>query len=121
MKSSIRNVRTAEDFRDLLELSHERPVLLFKHSTRCPTSAFAHHEFQSYASEAAARGVECAQVLVVESRAVSTEIASALGVRHESPQAILIRNGEAIWHDSHGALTEDAMKRAESDVAATRG
>lgn len=42
---------------------------------------------------------------VIEDRPVSNEIAARLGVKHESPQAILVRGGKAVWHASHRQVT----------------
>jgi len=45
-------------------------------------------------------------------RALSSAIAEATGVRHQSPQAILLRDGEAVWDTSHGRITEEALGEA---------
>lgn len=113
MSSDIRELRTEDDLEEVLSLSGSKPVMIFKHSTQCSVSASAHREFEAYAGEASARGVECARVLVVEERALSQEIAGALGVRHKSPQAILVLGRKAIWHDSHFGVTSSALEDAE--------
>lgn len=110
--STVLQLESPDDLRELLDRSSERPVMLFKHSTRCPISAFAKVEFDRYAAAAADRGVDCAMVLVVERRAVSNEIAASLGVVHQSPQAILVREGRAVWHDSHEGVSESALSAA---------
>ncbi|MEE3181603.1 MAG: monothiol bacilliredoxin BrxC family protein, partial [Planctomycetota bacterium] len=51
--------------------------------------------------------------LVVEDRPVSLELAERLGVLHQSPQAILVRDGQAVWNDSHEGVTSAALKDAE--------
>jgi bacillithiol system protein YtxJ len=48
-------------------------------------------------------------VNVVRSREASDKIASELDVRHESPQAILVDQGEVVWHGSHGSIDADAI------------
>ncbi len=111
--NTLRRVETTADLDDLLALSAERPVMLLKHSTRCPVSTWAHREFVEYVTDAVERDVECAMVLVVEHRPVSLEIADRLGVRHQSPQAILIRGGAAEWNDSHEGVTKSALEAAE--------
>ena len=105
---------SSEELAGLLELSRERPVMLFKHSTRCPISSFAEREFMDYVPAAAARGVHCVMVLVVEDRQLSLELAEALGVRHQSPQAILVKDRVAAWNDSHEGVTSSALERAEA-------
>lgn len=107
-------LKSTADIDALFERSREHPVSLFKHSTRCPVSSYAHREFLEYAAGAPDRGVECAMVLVVEDRPVSLELAERLGVRHASPQAILIRDGRAVWDESHEGITAEALRNAES-------
>ena len=114
MAMAIQTLTTAEDFDGTLELSNEKPVMILKHSTRCPVSSAAHQEFETYAEGAAGRGIACRIVLVVENRALSRDIASSLGVRHQSPQAILLKNGKALWHDSHDRVTVETLKAAEA-------
>lgn len=104
---------SSEEISGLLELSGESSVMVFKHSTRCPISTFAQREFMSYLPGARERGVHCVMVLVVEDRPVSLELAERLGVRHQSPQAILVRDGQAVWNDSHEGVTSSALKDAE--------
>ncbi|MEM7232570.1 MAG: bacillithiol system redox-active protein YtxJ [Planctomycetota bacterium] len=116
MSGSIRAVQSSEDFQSLLAESETRPVMLLKHSTRCPISSFANAAFEDYATAAASRDIELARVLVVEDRPVSLEIASTLGVVHQSPQAILLHGKQAVWDDSHGGITVDALEGAESAV-----
>lgn len=62
--------------------------------------------------EAPGQGVSAAVVKVIEDRPVSNEIAARLGVKHESPQAILVRSGKAVWHASHGRITAAALAEA---------
>ncbi len=104
---------SSEEISGLLELSGESSVMVFKHSTRCPISTFAQREFMSYLPGARERGVHCVMVLVVEDRPVSLELAERLGVRHQSPQAILVRDGQAVWNDSHEGVSSSALKDAE--------
>ena len=47
-------------------------------------------------------------------REVSNAVAAKLGVRHETPQALLIRNGRVVWAASHFRVTADAVKKALS-------
>ncbi|MCA1626452.1 MAG: bacillithiol system redox-active protein YtxJ [Acidobacteria bacterium] len=82
----------------LIERSREAPVVLFKHSLTCPISAFAYGEMSRLALDVAEATV---LVVIQRARAVSNEIAARTGVRHESPQAIILRNGTAVWTASH--------------------
>lgn len=104
-----REITTHEEWRDVLEKSCERPVLLFKHSTRCPISANAWKEFQSYLSGTPDENTEYVVVKVIESRDVSNAVANDLNVVHQSPQVLLIRNKKAVWDTSHSNITQGAI------------
>lgn len=100
------------DWQRLLERSEEEPVLIFKHSTQCPISAAAWKEFEKFAAKTAERGgVTNAFVKVIESRPVSNQIAEDLDVKHESPQAILLKNRRAVWSASHYQITADVLEQ----------
>src|SRR3954467_6256626 len=101
METHFNQVNDTNALDQLLARSHEEPVILFKHSTTCPISANAYRQMSQ---------VEGAVSLVVVQRArdVSNEIESRTGIRHESPQAIVLRNGEAVWNASHFDITSDA-------------
>lgn len=106
---SYTSLKTNEDWNRILEVSKEKPVLVFKHSTTCPISAAAHREWQKWLE---AKGDQCesALVRVIEERPLSMEIQDTLGVKHASPQAILIKNGRAEWNASHWKITKKALE-----------
>ena len=56
--------------------------------------------------------MRCYEVLVREDRALSLAVAERTGVRHESPQAILLDGGRPIWHASHRDVTAAAVAEA---------
>ena len=103
---------TVEDAPALDELfarSEDAPVLLFKHSTTCPISAHAYREMSRL--DAGAAG-PVALVVVQAARPVSNEIAARTGVRHESPQTIVLRRGKPVWTASHFDITAAEVERA---------
>ena len=84
--------------------SRERPVLLFKHSRTCGISCEALDELRAHIE--AATGDAAYKVITVQShRGVSDAVSQRFGIRHESPQAILLRNGEPVWTGSHFRIT----------------
>ncbi len=102
------NFITVEDeaaLEELIARSHRAPVVLFKHSLTCPISARAYRQMQAYDGEVAL-------VVVQRARAVSREVEARTGVRHESPQAIILRAGRAAWSASHFDITADAVAAA---------
>ena len=84
----------------LLADTDERPLLLFKHSYSCGVSAEALDELLAHLGDG--RGeARYAMVTVQTDRDVSNAIAARLGIRHETPQALLVRGGAVIWSASH--------------------
>ena len=115
----ITDVRSQEEAQRLLDASASVPVLLLKHSTRCPISFAAAAEFESFHDTHAgqAQSLRFARVLVIEDRPVSLWLAEELGVMHASPQALLIAHGQAVWHASHRAITAAAIASAAANFA----
>jgi len=103
-------LRQDQDLDDILERSKTDPVLIFKHSTQCSISGQAHREFVDFVANAPQ--LNAVVVLVIENRRLSDIVAERLGVRHESPQALLIKDGRAVWHASHWSITSEALVRA---------
>jgi bacillithiol system protein YtxJ len=103
--SDIRQLSTIEEWNEALRGSSERPLLVFKHSTSCSVSAGAHEDFVHYVKDKEGNEVDFALVRVIEERPVSNAIAEELGVKHASPQAILVKDGEQVWNTSHWNIT----------------
>ena len=91
--------------------SAERPVLLFKHSRYCGVSCGALDELQSHIDSAPA-DVVYRVVTVQTHRPVSDAVAQRLGLRHETPQAILLRDGKVVWNASHFRITATQLDQA---------
>ena len=89
----------------LIARSHREPIILFKHSLTCPISAFAYRQMKQM-------GAEVALVVVQQARDVSRAVATVTGIRHESPQAIILRNGKAAWSASHYDIKADTVTQA---------
>ena len=90
--------------------SSERPVLLFKHSRTCGISCEALDELRAHI-ERTNGDVTYKMITVQSHRAISDEAAARLGVRHETPQAILLRGGRPVWKASHFRITADELCR----------
>jgi len=115
MNKTLDELRSLEELDQALSESTKRPVLLFKHSLTCPISTRAFQEFQTYL-EAADSRVAYKLITVQTARQVSGSAADKLGVTHQSPQAILVRNGESVWSASHFDITSESLGRAISDA-----
>jgi bacillithiol system protein YtxJ len=88
--------------------SRQRPVLLFKHSRTCGVSCEALDELHAHVEDSG--GAASYKLITVQShRQLSNEAAALLGVRHETPQAILLRHGRPVWTASHFKITKDRL------------
>lgn len=103
--AQYREITTLDQWNEALEASADKPVLVLKHSTRCPVSSAALEEYEEYLAGDAKDGIDYALVKVIESRPVSDRIAEDLGVKHESPQIILIKDKAKYWTASHWSVT----------------
>jgi bacillithiol system protein YtxJ len=99
-----------QDLEEFLERSKTDPVLIFKHSTQCSISEQVHAEFVDF--QEGNQDLPCGVVLVIENRRLSNSIAQRFGIRHESPQALLIKDGHVVWHASHWSITPESLGAA---------
>ena len=101
-------MRPVRDAQELARAFEEPWALVFKHSTRCPVSTAAHREVVEFRRRHPSAAVYV--VHVVEQRDLSKAVAERTGVRHESPQAIVLEDGSVTWSDSHEGVTADALE-----------
>ena len=92
---------------DLDELFRQDAVILFKHSTACPVSWTAHAHVTRFLKSNAS--IPVFLIPVIKERALARNIAERVGVRHESPQVILLCKGVATEAASHGEITESLL------------
>jgi len=114
MHPDLRPLQHVDDLHRLLAESESRPVLLFKHSYTCGVSMEALDELVAHLKDRDVRTFlpHYAMVTVQTHRAVSNAIAQKLGVRHETPQALLVKNGRVVWSASHFRVTAAAVDDA---------
>jgi bacillithiol system protein YtxJ len=80
---------------------------IFKHSSTCPISSRADLVVDSIEFS-----VPVYKLIVQESRELSNQIAEEYGVKHESPQLILVKDGKAVWNKCHFDINENTVKKA---------
>ena len=106
------NVLTEEQqVADVMKASNDMPQLVYKHSHTCGICHVAKERIEESFDEIK----KCADmhfVNVKKSRTVSSAFAEKLGIRHESPQVLIIDQGECIWHQSHWSIKGDAISEA---------
>ena len=93
----------------IVEESNSKPVLIFKHSTRCSVSRMALRHFENdFDLE---DKITPYFLDLLEHRDISNEIAVRFGVQHQSPQLILIKSGKAIYDASHSDIDAKFINR----------
>ena len=112
MKNTYK-VHTIEEWNELKHKISSLPygLIIFKFSPTCPISRSVERGFDAwYAQLSEESDVFCTRIDVVNSRALSQQIAQELNIPHASPQAIWIAADETIhWHASHYAITPEAL------------
>ena len=91
----------------MFERSHHETVVLFLDAPSCPIGRFAYGEMERLGAPADVINVE-------RQRDLTAAVEDRTGVRHESPQVLLLRNGEAVWHGSHWDITQSSVTQALS-------
>ena len=82
--------------------------LIFKHSTRCSVSLMARRQFDMD-KEVIPADTKLYFLDLIAHRDISGQIAEVFGVRHQSPQILLIKNGECILNSSHSDISADEV------------
>ena len=111
MHPQLKTLGGLDELERELAATGARPLLLFKHSRACGTSAEALDEIVSHLN-GSPTDISYAMVVVQTHRDVSNAVASKLGVRHETPQALLVHAGRVAWSASHFRVTAAAVEQA---------
>lgn len=95
---------------EINQISQERKVLIFKHSTRCSISAAALNRLERAWKNEEMQEITPYYLDLINYREISNQIAQDYGIMHESPQIILIENGKAIYNASHFDIRYEELK-----------
>ena len=94
---------------EIIKISTTKPVLIFKHSTTCGISRMAlktfEREFDLEETE-----IDLYFLDLLNYRSLSQDISEKFKVAHQSPQVLVIKKGEVIYHDSHNYISFDKIK-----------
>ena len=97
---------TESQLSEIKESSVTKPVVIFKHSTRCSISAVAKSRLER---AAAPETISFYYLDLIKFRDISNRIATDFNIPHESPQILLIRNGECVYDESHSGISMDEI------------
>lgn len=99
-----------EQFDEIDLISQTKPVVIFKHSTRCSISRMALKQFETEFNFPKEK-IDWYLLDLLNHRDLSNEIASRYNVVHQSPQIVVIRNGKALFNESHENIAVDDLKQ----------
>lgn len=89
--------------------SNKQAVAIFKHSTRCSISSMAKTRLERE-WDLNDNNIKIYYLDLITYRSVSNAIEEYFGVEHQSPQIIVIKNEEVIYHNSHSAIVVSDFK-----------
>ncbi len=108
-------LRSLHDLDAALVRGESEPIVIFKHSPTCGVSAQASEEIAGML-ESATFPLPLYVVSVRAQREVSDAITKRFGIRHESPQVLLVHRGTVLWHASHFRVSAAEIQSAVERV-----
>ncbi len=109
------NIEDEKELSNLIELSKEHPVLIFKHSTRCSISSTALSRLERSWNNDEIQGAKPYFLDLLSYRNISDKIVDVFKIRHESPQALVIKDGTCVYHASHLSISySELLKQFKS-------
>ncbi|MAO09915.1 MAG: bacillithiol system redox-active protein YtxJ [Flavobacteriaceae bacterium] len=102
-----------EQLEEIIKESKNKPVAIFKHSTRCGISRMVLKQFEKN-YDLDDNQLKLYFLDLLQNRDISNEIAARFKVHHESPQMIVLKDGEVIHHDSHQGIDANHLKSLAS-------
>ncbi len=97
-------MHTTADLDAAIQASHDKPVILFKHSATCPFSALAQEQVAN-----AKHDVDIYGIVVQYADDLSAAIAERTGVEHASPQAIVLHEGKSLGSYWRSEIREEKL------------
>ena len=107
----MQTIDTIDALDAVLAGTTDRPALIFKHSLTCGTSAMAMEEMHELMADPP-QDVDVWLVRIQAARPVSDAIEARLKIRHESPQVLLVRDGQVVWSATHFRVMAQAVRTA---------
>lgn len=103
----MEQIRTVDDWQLIREEAKFHPIIIMKFSMTCVSSVTALKEYRALETD-----LPKYLVIVQPSREASNAIEADLGVRHESPQLLILNEGRAVWQATHYKIKRSAILKA---------
>jgi bacillithiol system protein YtxJ len=105
-----KNIESIQMLDELVSLTQDNAVLIFKHSTRCSISMMALTRFESE-WDLNISNCDLYFLDLIAYRDISNKISEITGVIHQSPQVIVLRTGEVLYEESHNSISARDIKK----------
>ncbi len=106
-----KTLNAPEQIAEILDNSFRQPQIIFKHSTRCSISSMAKNRLDRSEQP---ENTDFYYLDLIAYRDISNKVAADFDVYHESPQVLLIKNGECTYSESHMGIS---MAELEEQIA----
>jgi bacillithiol system protein YtxJ len=104
-KMNWHQLNSEEQLEQIKKESFERPIMIFKHSTSCSISSASLSRMERNWKEEEAKNMKVYFLDLLKNRRLTNAIAQKFNVEHQSPQVILIKNGERVYDESHFGIS----------------
>ena len=105
-------LRTESQLEQIQEESKTKSILIFKHSRRCSISRMALDRLERKWNAEETLHIKPYFLDLLSFRETSSSVASHFDVEHESPQVLIIENGQSIYDQSHFAIDYEKILAA---------
>lgn len=95
----------AIQIQEIKALSADKPVLIFKHSTRCSISSMSLDRLSRKWQTTDEDKITPYYLDLIANRDLSDLVAREFRVPHESPQVLLVKNGQVVYDNSHFGIS----------------
>jgi bacillithiol system protein YtxJ len=102
-------IKDMVNYKDAIDLSFNKPIMIFKHSTRCSISSLALNRIENVKNQETIIK-SCYFLDLLSYRDISNKIATDFNVIHASPQILIIKNGKCIYNTSHSNINWGNIK-----------
>jgi bacillithiol system protein YtxJ len=109
------SLKDSKQLEEIVAESKKRPVLIYKHSTRCSISRAAFDRLERKWDVLAIGSVKRYFLDLISYREISNKIAEMFQVEHHSPQILVISNGRSVLDLSHYDIDFDEIKSVLKD------
>jgi bacillithiol system protein YtxJ len=112
-----KKLTTEQQLKEIIQASYEKPQMIFKHSTRCSISSTALNRLERSWNDTDMAGLEAYYLDLIAYRPVSNAVAQHLNIQHQSPQVLIIKDGECSYTESHMGINYTELKDLSKQLA----